>query len=331
MDYVKKITIIGGAGFVGTNLCRQLYLKQLDFEIVDLKVSRQFPDKCKVADVRDIDSLRRTVSGDVVVHLAAVHRDDIRDSSEYYQTNVVGTENVAKVCTEKGISKIIFTSSVAVYGYAECGTDETGMISPFNEYGRTKHAAEETLRSWHAATKSALLIVRPTVIFGEGNRGNVYNLINLIASGKFFMVGKGRNKKSMAYIGNIVAFLEMCIKSNRSYGLFNYVDTPDLTMNELVAQVRKKLRGKSGVGVRLPYWLGLLIGYMADILATTAGKKLPVSSIRVRKFCASSEFKSSKNDLVDFTQPFELHDALSRTLTSEFISPDPNIEIFYSE
>jgi len=51
----KKITVIGGSGFVGTYLCRQLSLKQQDFEIIDLKMSNQFPEKCKIADVRDPD------------------------------------------------------------------------------------------------------------------------------------------------------------------------------------------------------------------------------------------------------------------------------------
>ena len=85
---------------------------------------------------------------------------------------------------------------------------------------------------------NSLVIVRPTVIFSEGNRGNVFNLLNEMASGKFLMVGKGENKKSMAYIGNIVAFIETCVASEQKYGIYNYVDTPDLTMNELVAQVR---------------------------------------------------------------------------------------------
>ena len=58
------------------------------------------------------------------------------------------------------------------------------------------------------------------------------------------MIGYGENKKSMAYIGNVVAFLETCIKSEQKYGLYNYVDTPDLTMNELVSQVRNRLLEK---------------------------------------------------------------------------------------
>ena len=140
----KKVTIIGGSGFVGTNLCRQLTLKQQDFEIIDLKMSNQFPDKCKIGDVRDVESLRSLITGDVVVNLAAVHRDDIRNKSEYQRTNVEGAENVGLVCSQKGIKKIVFTSTVAVYGFAQPGTDEAGEINPFNEYGRTKYEAEKS-------------------------------------------------------------------------------------------------------------------------------------------------------------------------------------------
>ena len=327
----KKITVIGGSGFVGTNLCRQLALKQQDFEIIDLKMSNQFPDKWKVGDVRDVDTLRNTITGDVVVNLAAVHRDDVRDKSEYQRTNVDGAENVALVCEEKGIDKIVFTSTVAVYGFADPGTDENGAINPFNEYGRTKFEAEEKLRKWHLKGENSLIIVRPTVIFGEGNRGNVFNLLNQIASGKFLMVGKGENKKSMAYIGNIVAFLETCVATDQKYGVYNYVDTPDLTMNELVSEVRSKLKGKTGVGPRLPYWLGLLLGFTADLVAKISGKNLPVSSIRVKKFVSSTEFMSSKANLDEFQAPFQLSEGIGRTLQSEFIEMDADREIFFTE
>ena len=327
----KKITVIGGSGFVGTNFCRQLSLKQQDFEIIDLKMSNQFPEKCKIADVRDPETLRHTITGDVIVNLAAVHRDDVRDKTEYQRTNVDGAENVALVCGEKGINKIVFTSTVAVYGFAEPGTDESGAINPFNEYGRTKFEAEEKLRTWHANGDKSLIIVRPTVIFGEGNRGNVYNLLKQIASGKFLMVGKGENKKSMAYIGNIVAFLETCVATEEKYGIYNYVDTPDLTMNELVSHVRAKLKGKTGVGPRLPYWFGMILGYTADLVAKITGKNMPASSIRVKKFASSTEFRSAKASLDNFVAPFSLSDGVQRTLQGEFIAPDPNREIFFTE
>ena len=327
----KKITVIGGSGFVGTNLCRQLSLKQQDFEIIDLKMSNQFPERCKIADVRDVKSLRATITGDVVVNLAAVHRDDVRNQLEYQHTNVDGAENVAFICEEKGIEKIVFTSTVAVYGFAEPGTDESGEINPFNEYGRTKFEAEEKLRLWQRKGNNSLIIVRPTVIFGEGNRGNVFNLLYQIASGKFIMVGNGENKKSMAYIGNITAFLDVCIATKQKYGVYNYVDTPDFNMNELVSVVREQLKNKNGVGLRIPYWFGMLLGYVADLIAKLSGKNLPVSSIRVKKFASSTEFTSGKANLDNFKAPFSLSDGIKQTLHSEFISPDSNREIFFTE
>ena len=316
---------------MGTNLCRQLSLKQQDFEIIDLKMSNQFSEKCKIADVRDADTLRKTITGDVVVNLAAVHRDDVRDKAEYQRTNVDGAENVALVCKEKGIDKIIFTSTVAVYGFAEPGTDESGAINPFNEYGRTKFEAEEKLRQWQATGNNSLIIVRPTVIFGEGNRGNVYNLFQQIASGKFIMVGNGNNKKSMAYIDNVVVFLATCITADQKYGVYNYVDTPDITMNELVSQVRAQLKGRASVGLRLPTWFGILIGLTADAISYLTGRNLPVSKIRIKKFISSSSFESSKHKLDSFKAPVDLREGINRTINNEFVDPILTREIFFTE
>jgi len=328
---VKKITIIGGSGFVGTNFCRYLDSINKDFEIIDLKLSNQFSEKCKIGDVRDLQSLRNTITGDVVVNLAAIHRDDVRDKSEYYNTNVVGMENICSVCSEKKITKLIYTSSVAVYGFVTSCTDENGKIEPFNEYGKTKFLAEEKLRSWQAKGNNSLIIVRPTVIFGEGNRGNVFNLFNQISTGKFLMIGSGKNKKSLAYIENVVAFLDACVVSNQKYGLYNYVDTPNMTMNDFVSLVRLKLKGKKGVGLRMPYFFGVFIGFVADITAFLSGRNLSISSIRIKKFTASTEFSSSKHELDGFVPPYKLNLGITKTLESEFSSRNLDKEIFFTE
>lgn len=326
------ISIIGGSGFVGTGLSKLLAKQQIDFRIGDLNKSADFSYKSDILDVRSAADLETKLSGDIVVNLAAVHRDDITDQDEYYSTNVEGARVLCKVCEEKGINKIVFTSSVAVYGFAPSGTGEEGVISHFNEYGRTKALAEDVYREWRNKDPEnrSLIIVRPTVVFGEGNRGNVYNLLNQINSGAFAMIGNGKNKKSMAYVENLVAFLVKCIESGEKYAVFNYVDTPDFTMNELVSLVRGKLRGKSSVGIRIPKFIGLIAGYTADILAKL-GVKLPISSIRVKKFCASSEFSSAKGELDGFVAPFSLQEGLDRTLEAEFINPDPERQIFYTE
>lgn len=327
-----SVQIIGGAGFVGSNLSQSIWETQQKFEIFDLKKSQLFEEKSVKVDIRNKAELSKSLNKSTVVNLAAVHRDDITDPEEYYSTNVDGARVLCDVCEEKGINKIVFTSSVAVYGFAPSGTGEDGAINPFNEYGRTKALAEDVYRAWRKKDPEnrSLIIVRPTVVFGEGNRGNVYNLLNQINSGAFAMIGNGKNKKSMAYVENLSAFLVKCIESDEKYAVYNYVDTPDFTMNELVSLVRGKLRGKSSVGIRIPKFIGLIAGYTADVLAKL-GVKLPVSSIRVKKFCASSEFSSAKADLDGFEAPYTLREGLDRTLEAEFINPDPNRQIFYTE
>lgn len=330
---MTKISVIGGSGFIGTNLCERLNEKQIPFEIIDLKLSRRFPERTRIADIRNKGAIRRAISGDVVVNLAAVHTDDVSDASAYEETNVDGTRNIAEICDEKCIDKFIFTSSVAVYGCAPRGTDEYGKINPCGDYGRTKWEAEKRLERWYQCSpkSKSLLIVRPTVVFGEGNRGNVHNLLKQIASGRFLMIGNGRNCKSMAYVGNVAAFLEACIHSERRRETFNYVDTPDFDMNTLVRLVRCKLAGRQGVGPRLPKWLGLVIGCLFDLIARLTGRRFPISRNRVEKFTSETSFTSSRRELDGFEPPFTLQEGLDRTLRSEFVSPDPAREIFYTE
>ena len=135
----------------------------------------------------------------------------------------------------------------------------------------------------------------------------------------------------MAYIGNVTAFLEACIETRSKYALYNYIDTPDIDMNTLVRQVRKSLKGIDRVGMRLPYFLGLLAGYIFDVVGWLCNRNFPISTIRVKKFCSSTAFDSAKHELDNFLPPYTLKEGLERTLDSEFISPDPTREIFYTE
>ena len=269
----------------------------------------------------------------MIVNLAAVHRDDVRDKSLYYDTNVEGTRNVCQVATEKGILRIVFTSSVAVYGFAPKGTGEDGIVAPFNDYGKSKFEAEEVLRAWYhnGGGNAALSIVRPTVVFGPGNRGNVFNLLSQIYSGLFLMVGNGRNVKSIAYVENIAAFLLHISNIERGYMLVNYVDQPDLEMNALVSLIRQTLKGKTGVGPRLPRSFALALGYTLDGIAKLTSRTFPLSAIRVRKFCADTDFTSAAHDVEGFTAPIPLDDGLKKTLQKEFITPDLSMGIFFTE
>jgi len=331
-----SVCVVGGSGFIGTRLCKRFEEAGGEFFIVDKRLSQTFPHKTGIADVRDVDALRRVIQGDIVINLAAEHRDDVTPRSLYDEVNVEGAKNVCRVAEEKGIKKIIFTSSVAVYGFAEPNTDENGKFAPFNDYGRTKMLAEQVYRKWYEKDPNnrCLVIVRPTVVFGEQNRGNVYNLLNQIAKGRFIMVGNGQNKKSMAYVENVAAFLEHCLSFGPGLHIYNYVDKPDFTMNELVHTVRQILAAEfhlaGGTNLRIPYALGYLAGKLFDLASFITGRKYPISSIRIKKFCSTTQFETSVSK-TGFVPPVSLLEGLTRTIRYEFLETHPEDSLFFTE
>lgn len=316
-----KVSIIGGSGFVGTRLLDVLSANEKYTLLnIDKRKSQAHPSITVEGNVLDTNSIAKHLQEtDAVVLLAAEHRDDVSPTSLYYDVNVQGMKNTLQAMEQAGVKKLIFTSSVAIYGLDKENPNENTPADPFNHYGKSKWQAEEVLQEWiKTHPEWDIQVIRPTVIFGERNRGNVYNLLQQIASGKFMMIGKGENRKSMSYVGNVVAFIQFLLeRNNTGIDTFNYVDKPDFTTNNLVEQTGKVL-GKNIPAIRIPYALGMLGGYCFDALAFVTRKKLPISSVRVKKFCAVTQFDSTKAMTSGFVPPFRIEEGLSRTLKSEF-------------
>ena len=328
-----KITLIGASGFVGTRLIELLKQNNYFLQNVDKKQSRFHSEITVIADVLDKNNLVTLLDNtDVVILLAAEHRDDVTPTSLYYDVNVGGMRNTLEAMEANGVKRIIFTISVAVYGLNKNNPTETYPADPFNHYGKSKWEAEKVLQEWYKVHPDwNINVIRPTVIFGERNRGNVYNLLKQISSGRFLMVGKGNNKKSMAYVGNIVAFIKFLIENKTTgYEVYNYIDKPDFTMNELVDHVSKVLN-KHIPSVHYPLWLGMLGGFCFDVLAFITRRKLTISSVRVKKFCATTQFDATKVQNTDFRAPYTLAEGLARTLEFEFIHNASNGITFISE
>jgi len=328
-----KIALLGGSGFVGTRLIDLLKGGGWDLLNVDKQQSHFFPDITVIGDVRNKDKLTEQLRGaDIVVLLAAEHRDDVTPITKYYDVNVGGMQNTLAAMEANGVRRIVFTSSVAEYGLNKKNPNEEHEKDPFNHYGKSKWLAEMELEKWYKEHPDwNINILRPTVIFGERNRGNVYNLLKQISGGKFLMVGKGENKKSMAYVGNIVAFIQFLVEHKREgYNVYNYIDKPDFTMNELVGHVSEVLK-KHIPTTHFPYWLGMLGGYGFDVLAWILRKKLTVSSVRVKKFCATTQFDATKVMVSGFKAPYTLGEGLARTLEFEFVHPRTDDITFKTE
>ena len=320
-----NVCVIGGSGFIGSHLINTI-ASQHSVTNIDkqLPVFDNIGVTNKIADVRDYDSLKAAIPDDTdyVILLAAEHRDDVSPVSLYYDVNVEGAHNVLKVMAEKNIEHIIFTSSVSVYGLNKKNPDELSETDPFNHYGKSKLEAEKVLRRWFDNDRNgkSLIIIRPTVTFGPGNKGNVYNLLKQISSGKFVMVGRGQNKKSMAYVENVAGFISHCLDQKfKGHHVFNYIDKPDLATKELVQHSESAL-GQKIIPIKIPYFLGYSGGLLLDLISKITQKKFSISAVRVKKFCATTQFSSVTIQNTNYIPKKTLAEGLEITIKSIVIS-----------
>lgn len=320
-----NILIIGGSGFIGTRLIDDLKENHKIF-IYDKKKSYKYPDLSIVADIRDKDALNDACKNiDVIYNLAAEHADNVTPLSLYEDVNIGGAKNIVSVAKFNSIKKIIFTSSVAIYGLNRGTPNELMEAQPFNEYGRTKYEAEKIFLLWQKEDKNNILqIVRPAVVFGERNRGNVYNLINQISTGRFAMIGNGLNKKSMGYVGNISAFLASLVYAEKKLDIFNFAGKGDLSMRQIVEIVKDELRIEKKF-ITVPYFMALFAGFFLDVISKIIGKNFPISRIRVQKIVAETTVDTSHLFESGFKEPYSLEDGLRSTIKHEFRVPTVSI------
>ena len=315
------VGVVGGLGFVGLRVVRNLQHAGHDVRVVDARPGDLGGEGFRQVDVRDHRGLVEALKEcEVVINLAAVHRDDVEPKSLYGEVNVTGAVSVCAACRELGIGRVVFTSSVAVYGLSASEAIEDHRLVPSNAYGWSKLHAEEVHRDWQEEDpeRRSLVIVRPTVVFGEDNRGNVYELVRQIAARRFVMVGRGQNRKSMAYVGNLSAFLVHVMTLGVGVHSFNYADAPDFSMEELVETILSTLGRQPEITVRIPYALGYAGGVACDVVAAVSGKRMPISAVRIRKFCSTTTFSSRRVQKSGFRPPIGIREALIKTIKHEF-------------
>lgn len=310
-----KIAITGGNGFIGSRVAKTLAAQGHEIKIIDLTGTNT------PINITDKRALTQALQGcEAVYHLAAAHRDDIFPRSLYYDINAGGAQNIVDAARANNIQRIIFTSTFAVYGLDSGTPDETSPPAPFNDYGKSKLEGEKIFEAWAKEDPiHALTIVRPVVVFGEGNRGNVHTLINQIVQNKFVMIGNGKNKKSMAYVENVSDFLAHCLKERPGIKIYNYADKPDYDMNTLTDVIYKALHKKKPF-LRLPYVIGLLAGLGFDLLSKITGKNFPVSVVRIQKFCADTTSNADALKTAGFKSRYTLSDGLQNMIAHDFLN-----------
>ena len=304
----ETCVIFGGTGFIGTHFATHLLTNNLAERIVlaDFRLSPKdaWPATLQAAyargqvteiqvDVRQpIGHSELPKRADLVVNLAAVHREPGHEAHEYFATNLPGAEHVCAWAEQAECSWIIFTSSIAPYGPTEDEKDENSLPVPISPYGASKLAAEKIHLGWQRAGQGRwLTIVRPGVVFGPGEGGNVTRMIKAVLGRYFPYMGNRGTRKAGGYVKELCQALTWVmrwqVENGKETALFNFSMDPAPTVEEYVDTICK-VAGVRRFVPTIPYPLLLGASYPIAAASRVLGLHQPVSPVRIRKLVRSN-------------------------------------------
>lgn len=312
MNYI----IFGGSGFIGTHLIHLLKdecVKNGD-KIYDLDIVMPGEEGVVPGIVEKNDGVeyirldvRQSIEfdfaptkDDVIFNLAAVHRTPGHPDYEYFETNIRGAENVVAFAEKHGINKILFTSSIAPYGAAEELKEETTLPTPNTPYGISKLVAEKIHEKWQYADKEQreLTIVRPGIVYGKGEHGNMTRLYWGQRKRYFFYAGRKDTIKACIYVKELVNFFKYRMIDNSFVGsdVYNCTFEPAFNIQQICETMQKATEMKRYI----PYVPGGLLMTAARILGPLGGKKVGIHPARVKKLMISTNICGKKLAATDY-------------------------------
>jgi len=315
--------IFGGSGFIGsffaeslleTGIYSKVYLfdkeplaaKSSNYRKTFIRELRQ--TEIIIGDVRQEITWQPEEKVELIANFAAVHREPGHEDFEYYQTNLLGAENVCAWAERVGCKDLIFTSSISPYGPSEQQKDERTLPVPTTAYGGSKLAAEKIHQAWLAADKAQrhLVIVRPGVVFGPGEGGNVSRLIKAVLKRYFFYMGNRETRKAGTYVKELCTAICWVLQRQKEqdchFSLFNMSMNPGPSIEDYVKAVCKVASIQRKVPA-VPYPLILSTAYLIELIARPLGIKHPFSPVRIRKLVRSNNILP--NFLVENGYPYQ--------------------------
>ena len=284
--------IFGGSGYIGRNML-SVFLKEDMFKkyiICDIKPLQGFEGEEKVRfeniDVRapiKIQIGECDSSNSWIFNFAAVHREPGHAYNEYFDTNIPGAVHVTEFAAQKGIKNILFTSSIAPYGKSLEKRTEESPLYPETAYGISKALAEIIHESWQIQnTERRLIIVRPSVIFGPKDPGNVYRMIKSLKKGTFILPNGGKVIKAYGYIYGLIDSFKFTMDKKDSYIVYNYAENPLVPLKEMTLIVKEEL-GYKRPTLNLSVRMLSIIGWGLWNLGKLMGKSIDIHPVRVKK------------------------------------------------
>jgi len=269
-----KIIITGISGFVGQNLSQHLRNNHHDVQSLSL---RQDWELDKIADS--------------VIHLAGKAHDTENTSAdeEYFKVNTDLTKKIFDEFLDSDIKDFIYFSSVkATADTIDIILDETHTSNPKTPYGKSKLLAEEYLLSKKLAEGKRLFIIRPCMIHGPGNKGNLNLLYKVVEKGIPWPLAAFSNKRSFLSIDNLnFLILQILTDRNITSGIYNFADDDLISTNELI-EIIGEASGRKSKLLNIPSGLIIFIAKVGD------KARLPLNSERLKKLTESYMVSNDK-------------------------------------
>lgn len=236
-----NIVVFGGSGFIGTHMTRKLASEGHSVISVDIRPPREHLAGVRytTADVRNLASFDPGVPVDCIYNFAAIHTTPGHPDPEYYETNIAGATQITAFARKFGVTRIVFTSSISVYGPGEDTKSEESPVAPQSPYGWSKWLAEGIHRAWlEEDAARRLLIVRPAVIFGPGEGGNFTRLAKLMRSGFFVYPGRRDTIKGCFYVDDLLEAIAFAEGKGQRYALFNACYPDRYTLEQIIEALK---------------------------------------------------------------------------------------------
>jgi nucleoside-diphosphate-sugar epimerase len=277
-----------------------------------------------VGEVHGTTDWGRTLRGvDVVVHLAAyahVTNPKKIDLGLLRRTNVEGTANLARQAAQSGVKQFVFLSSIgAVTDSSESIVSATTPCLPTSAYGKSKLLAENALKDAADGLGMEWTIIRPPLVYGPGNPGNMERLLKLIRSGVPMPVGSVRNRRSFIYVENLVDLISKCVGDANAFGkVYLPSDGEDLSIAQLIEKIWKAETGnlkpeRIGDGCAAPR--GARLFPFPEGLLKIAGRLPGLGALHKLTSSLYVDSEPLRRDL-GWTPPFTMEQGLRRTLAS---------------
>ena len=284
---ISSALVIGGAGFIGTHLIDELLASGVKVTATDHLSLRGNEEALTYveADIRK----PLTIEGDfdVIFNLAAVHRTPGHPGGEYYETNIAGAMNVTEFARERGIKRIVFTSSISTYGPGEDLKDEDTPLTPVSDYGKSKKLAEEIHRNWlEESDDNQLVVVRPAVTFGYGEGGNFDRLLGALRQRRFVYPGRTDTIKSCGHVTDLVGSMLWALGLGDRELTYNFA-YPERTTIKQVAEAISTTFDVPAPPATLPFSAMKAAAKPFDLL-DKVGLKTGINTPRIMKLVEST-------------------------------------------